>query len=80
MPKYKKDSNRVLNEDTRFIIPHNNEVGETITVTAATFPAGSDYGFVKRELIATLKALGLNRTQAKQYIKVAFPEVYTCQK
>lgn len=77
MPKYRKDSNRVLTEDTRFVIPHNNDVGETITVTAATFPAGSDYGFVKRELIATLKALGLDRNQAKQYIKAAFPEVYS---
>jgi hypothetical protein len=76
MAKYKKDSNRVLTEDTRFVIPHNNEVGETVTVTAASFSKGDDYGFVKQELIKVLKALGLNRQQAKLYIKEAFPGVY----
>lgn len=77
MARYKKDSNRVLQEDTRFVIPHNNEVGETITVTTASFSKGDDYGFVKRELIKVLKALGLDRDQAKLYIKTAFPEVYS---
>jgi hypothetical protein len=76
MAKYKKDKNRVLTVDTRFVIPHNTGVDESVTVTAATFPAGSDYGFIKRELHAVLKALGLNRTESKMYIKAAFPEVY----
>lgn len=76
MPKYKKDSNRVLTEDTRFIIPHNNEPGETATVTTAEFTSGQSYDFIKKQLIEILKALGLTRSQAKLYIKTAFPGVY----
>lgn len=77
MARYKKDSNRILKEDTRYVIPHNTGVdGESVTVTTATAPAGTDYGTVKRELIAVLRALSLTRQQAKQYIKLAFPEVF----
>lgn len=73
MPKYRKDSNRTIKQNMTFVIPHGGEDGETSsTVTRVQFTIGDDVNFMKQQLRATLAALGLNRTEQRQYIKVAF--------
>lgn len=79
MAKYKKDSFKRLAKDTNYHIPwaEPEDVHEpTQNVTVVQFEAGSDYGFIKRELRKVLIALGCNRNEAKTATKKLFPELF----
>jgi hypothetical protein len=72
MAKYKKDANRILKKDTNIIIPHNATDGEEITVTKCQFKAGQTVNFVKIQTNKVLSALGLDKVERREYVKVAF--------
>ena len=73
MAKYKKDKNRVLAKDTTLVVPHGgNDTEKSITITRVQFSKGDTLVFIKSEMNKVLTALGLNKTERKLYIKLAF--------
>lgn len=73
MPKYKNDLNRKIPQNLTLIIPHGGESNEeSSTVTRIQFQKGDNVRFIKAQVKATLKALGLSRDEQREYIKVAF--------
>lgn len=73
MAKYKNDLNRKIPQNLTLIIPHGGDSNEDAsTVTRIQFNKGDNVRFIKAQVKSTLKALGLNRDQSREYIRVAF--------